>query len=110
MPTTRSANDSEPFSALAFKTHPDPFLRIPLSRAMEQKERTTLGAVTGSVRRVTRSAARRLAVLFVELLDASSRELQQRRVLRQHFLVRVLKIRQQAEVQVGVPIGQESHL
>src|ERR1700730_171175 len=53
------------FSSLTLKSHPDPFLRIPASRAMEQKERTVAVAVTGQgcFQRVIRGATDRIAVL-----------------------------------------------
>ena len=78
-------------AALALVTHPNLFLRIPAARAMEQEERVAPVAW----------------VLFVQRFDPLRRQLHQRCILRQRFLLRVPKIGQQAKVQVIVPIGQE---
>ena len=76
---------------LAFVAHPGPLPRIPSARAVEKEER----------------GARRVPVLVVQLLDPLPGQPQQLPVLRDRFLVRIQEIRQQAEVQVVIPIRQE---
>ena len=49
------------------------------------------------------------AVSFVQQLDSVARAAQQRLVFRKRFLLRIAEIRQQAEMQVLVPICQKSH-
>ena len=109
--TAQECIEVRELSSLALKTHPDAFLCIPASRTVEQEERTVSVPVTGQscFQLVIRGATGRIAVLCVELLDAPARELQQGRVLRQHFLVCVRKIGQQSEMQVAVAIGQETN-
>ena len=78
-------------AALALVAHPDRFLRIPSARAMKQEE----------------AIPPRARVPGVQPLDAPARQPQERPVVRERFRRRVTKIRQQAEVQVVVPVRQE---
>ncbi len=78
-------------AALALVTHPDPVMGVPAARAMEQEE----------------DVVPTLRVLRVQGVDPLPGQLQQRRILSQRFLRGVAQIGQQAEVQVGVAIGQE---
>ena len=82
------------FAALAFITHPQALLRIPTARAVKQKEAC---ATVGLVPRI-------------QICDSLYRQIQQRFILRLHFLGGVSKIRQQGEVHVLVPIRQEPYL
>ena len=88
-------------SALALMAHPQPFLRIPAARTVEEKEAAAIDVPFRSFRRAP--------VLPVQPVDPLSGHRQQRSVARQRFLGRVLVIGQQREMQVGVPIGQEAH-
>ncbi len=76
---------------LALVTHPNPLLRIPPARAVEQEE---------GVAPVAR-------VLFVQRFDPPRGQLHQRFIFRQGFLPRIPKIGQQSKVQAVVPVGQE---
>ncbi len=82
-------------AALALVTHPDPFLRVPPPRAMEEEEIVAPGFALS------------IAIFLVQLFDPRLRQPYQRPVLRERFLVRVAKIGQQAEVQAFIPIRQE---
>ncbi len=89
-------------SPLALVAHPQPFLRVPPARAVEEEE-----DVAG------RAFGRRLvgaAVLLVQALDPGARGPQQRLVLRHRFGRRVAEVGQQAEMQMGVAIGEEADL
>ena len=97
-------------SALALEAHPHPLLRIPSSRAMEQEERA-LSVAVGRFRplrhlRAPLDASAYLSFRSSMLLRASSNSAAS---CRQHFLVRVRKVGQQAEMQIAVPIGEEAN-
>ncbi len=76
---------------LTLVAHPDPLPGIPSARAMKEEKRVAFC----------------IRVLFIQLFDPLPGQPQQRLVLRNRFLERIPEIRQQAEVQVVVPIGQE---
>ena len=83
-------------AALALMTHPDPFLRVPSPRPVEEEENVVPGTVPAAA-----------AVFFVQFLDPGAGELQQRPVLGERFLVRIPKIGQQAEVQSSIPVREK---
>ena len=82
------------FAALALVAHPYPVAWIPAPRTMKQEEE-----IVSTTR-----------VLRVKAFDSLPGQLQQCRVLGQFLLLGVTKVGQQAEVQIRVAIGQESHL
>ncbi len=93
-PPRRSAVQLRELSPLALIAHPEPLPGIPAPRAMEEEE----------------GAAVSVPVLLVQLLDLLPREPEERLVLRKRLLARVREVRQQAEVQMLVPIRQEPDL
>src|SRR5438128_809400 len=78
--------------SLAFVTDPTALAGIPSARPMKKKERIAFGS----------------RVLLVQLVDAILGKPQQRLIFRKCFIERISKIRQQAEVEILVPIGQEA--
>ena len=81
-------------AAFALATHPDALGRVPQARAVEQEEAV---------------AVARGVVLAVQRLDPRCRQAQQRLVFGGRGARRIVEVGQQAEVQVGVAVGQETH-
>ena len=78
-------------AALSFGAHPPVLAGVPLTRAMEEEK--AIGPMPG-----------------VEVVDAATRRLDERRVLRTGRLIRVGEVRQQREMQMGIAIGKEADL
>ena len=79
-------------AALALETHPGPFSGVVAARPVQQEE----------------DIAAACAVLLVELFDATDGPIEQRTVRRQGGFTGIDEIGQQAEMQVGIAIGQEA--
>ena len=78
-------------AALALGAHPAVLARVPLPRAVKQKE--TIGAVPG-----------------VQLVDSPARRLDEHRVIGLGALVSVSKVREQREMKMRVAIRKEPNL
>jgi hypothetical protein len=78
-------------AALALVTHPDPVVRVPAARAMEQEEHVVAT----------------LGILRIQRFDLFSSQGKQRHILDERFLGRIGKVGQKAEMQIRVAIGQK---